>query len=201
MARFLVVPVALTMPLLGAAFRRRDATFALSVLAVVTLALAHWQNTQKPIGSSRLIQAWNTVNHGPASLTQARPWNLTQVQAVSLSSQRAAAFDLQTLNASMPPDAHLGVLFGSDDPSYLLFGSQLRRPVVYLPRIGALARALAENIHYVVLANSRDTRLSREFTRAGWTTRQLGLAHRPPNWMLVVSPRAPRVALAKTNTS
>ena len=56
-ARFLVVPVALTMPLLGAAFRRRDATFALSLLAVVTLALTHWQNTEKPIGGSRVIRA------------------------------------------------------------------------------------------------------------------------------------------------
>ena len=76
----------------------------------------------------------------------------------------------------MPANAHLGVVFGSDDPSYLLFD-------------------------YVVLGNSRDTRLTGEFTTAGWTDRQLGLAGRPPSWTLVVSHAKPRIEVTNHVTA
>jgi hypothetical protein len=154
LSRFLLVPAALAAPLLAVLGRRRLPAFAIAAVAVVQLALVHVHNQQKPLTGAH-----------PA------PWKATQQQAL-LSTYRPGFAEVVTrLGRVAHSTACLGAVLRSNDPGFLLFGSQLQHRVEFLPSRGAVEVARSRGLDSVVIGNVPATR--RAFETAGWTLRLL----------------------------
>jgi hypothetical protein len=168
-SRFLIVPAALTAPLLAELFRSRPAGLAYLAVGAFLIALGITRLDTKPLlGRS------------------GRPWNLSVVGALAESFQAVPAAALARYDELVPPRAAVGAVLSDGDPSFLLGGTDLRRRVVYLPRSGALAAARASNLRYVVIADQpRERPAARPFAAAGWRVRALA-----GYWLLAIAPGA-----------
>lgn len=169
--RFLIVPVALTAPLFARLFASRLATAALVSVAALTVALTLVHDASKPL-AGRL----------------GRPWHLNQVEALEEFSAeptgRWVAASLQAYERLVPPGACVGAVLDPDEPSYLLYGPDLRRHVVFLSSLSALQGAYASGLDYVVIDTGPNAPVASQFARAGWRVRPLATY-----WQLAVAPR------------
>ena len=122
LSRFLLVPLALTAPLLAAVLRRRDAGIAIVAVAAIT-SLAHTRNLLKPLRSGHAV-----------------PWRLTQADAVDL----PWLAGVEAGHRAVDPRPRLEVPrrpARADDPAFLLYGDRLQRHVTFLTVPGAMGSA------------------------------------------------------------
>lgn len=136
--RFLLVPLALTMPLAAWLWPYRLLSTALAITGVVTLALGLALNEVKPAGLEGRKPAW----------TLAR-W---EAQSQTRTPMRAP---LSWLDDRVPPNARVGVLLAVDDWDYPLYGPQLTRTLVPLRARDPLQEARRLGLRWVVLNRSR----------------------------------------------
>jgi hypothetical protein len=157
--RFLLAPAALTAPLFGFLFRRRAATAALLAVASLTVVLTLAHDRTKPF--------WNP---------NGRPWQLTQAQALEADGgvpQFAPA--LTAYDSHVPAHACVGAVLGADEPSYILWGPNLTRRIVFLPARNAVEAAQAAGPSYVVVSSASHTGISTRLRTSGWTLQPLGV--------------------------
>jgi hypothetical protein len=163
--RFLIVPVALTTPLLAFAFRRRAVTLAIVVVASLTLVLAHVNNELKPL-------------HG----RYGAPWQLTRTNALRLTWRPEMGTALARLDRQVPADACIGAILGGDEPAFILYGPDLRRRVRYLEGPSAVGE-----LRWVVLGGVTTEPSRSVLRREGWQLERLAGA-----WYLASRPRVSR---------
>jgi len=166
LSRFLLVPVALSLPLTAAWFRRRAVGLGVVVVASVTLVLAHVHNELKPIANARTS-----------------PWALTRVEAVDFAWEPGVASGTAALDELVPPSVCIGALLDPDDPTYLLYGPDLRRRLVFLRVPDEEKEANAAGLTTIVV-KANDYQDAQARLRAnGWSLRPLStyftLATRP----------------------
>jgi Glycosyltransferase family 87 len=165
LTRFLLVPVALTVPLLAMFFRRAAAGAAILAVAAVTVFLALDHDLVKPFSS-----------------VYGHPWQLSLPNAVRLNWQPAAGEALGELDQDAG-NASVGAVIGPDEPSYLLFGETRNRHVTFLPPLPehAVRAAKAEALPFVVIGAVPG--IADAFTRAGWRVQPIGIY-----WSLAIAP-------------
>ena len=166
-SRFLIIPAALTAPLLAALLRGRITTLAWLAVGFFVIALGITR-----LDSKRLFSPYGA------------PWHLTQEAALAESGHVAPAQALAAYDRLVPDGVPVGAVLTDGDPSYLLGGSALRRRVLFLPQDGAeaLAAAVRARLDYVVIADQVHQRpAARRFAGAGWTVHRLA-----GYWLLAV---------------
>jgi hypothetical protein len=114
LCRFMIAPVALTMPLAAWVYPRRWLAVGVAVLGALTLALCHATDFAKPVGFLGKPNIW----------TASRP----EAQSIYDGRMKPAIARLDRL----PDNARIGALLDHNDWSYLLYGPHLSRQVVYL---------------------------------------------------------------------
>jgi hypothetical protein len=138
LGRFMIVPVALTMPLAAWVYERlRAVAVALAVVGVATLAGVHLHNMTKPVG----VDGTTPI------------WAMSRAEAEGLDGQPLAAA-LPALDRQVPADASLGVVFGSNDPTYPLYGPRLNRRLIVLHGATPLQDAARRGLRWVVVADA-----------------------------------------------
>ena len=169
--RFLIVPAALTAPLFCRLFASRLAAAAVLLVASVTVGVTLAHDATKPL-DGRL----------------GRPWELTQTEALrefpAEPTGRWVAASLAAYDRLVPRDACVGAVLDPDEPSYLLWGPNLRHHIVFLSSLTALQGAYASGLGYVVIDTGANAPVAGQFTRAGWSVRPLATY-----WQLAISPR------------
>ena len=152
LGRFMLIPVAVAMPLAACLYER--GLRLLSALAVVvgaaTLFGTHTHNIAKPVGL-----------HGDSAV-----WAMPRSEAASMA-VGGLRLALPLVDRTVPADARLGVVLGPNDPSYLLFGPTLRRRLVALSAPGAVRRATAQGIRWIAVSPDAGALAS----TAGWRVR------------------------------
>lgn len=157
LSRFLIVPVALTMPLCASLFRWRTAGAAIVAVAALTVGAAHIRNYFKPLSGGT-----------------AHPWQLDQVAAVSYRFPPELAPALEALDRRVPASARIGALVDGDDPSYLLYGPRVGRTITYLP-VPDEGRVLdREGIDTVIIHAGDFSDAQARLRASGWTLEPLG---------------------------
>jgi hypothetical protein len=136
--RFMLVPVALSVPLLAAVYQARKLAAASVVLAATGCFAVVGFNELKPVGL-----------HGTTPV-----WSMSRVGVETLSRPRMRPI-IDLVQARVPQRVRLGLVAGQDDWSYPFYGSSLERRVVYLKRTGALASAERLGIDEVLFARDR----------------------------------------------
>jgi hypothetical protein len=168
--RFLMIPAALTAPLLACLFRGRAASLAYVVVSVFVVGLAITRFDELRLFSS----------HGP-------PWHLTQAAALEEAGQPGEAEGLTAYNAAVPGSARVGAILAEGDPAFVL-GDGLSHALVYLPQTGAVRAATKDGLRYVLITDQTSRRIAAaQFRRAGWTLRSLA-----GYWLLAERPRSRR---------
>ena len=169
LSRFLIVPVALTIPLAARLFSSVYVRGAIATLAVVTMA-------------STLVHSQHLPPNGPFG----RPWALDQAEAMDVSLLDPTGAVLRRLDRLAPLGTHVGALFDADQPAFLLYSRDLSRKVSYLPRKGAVAAATESSLPIVVvsLAEYRPRRLA--FERAGWIAAQPDTRSARSSWVVLL---------------
>ncbi len=166
--RFLILPVALTAPLLAWIFRNRATTAAFLCVSALLLGLAVTRDIMKPLESP----------YGP-------PWRISWAQALDETGQPLAATALAAFDKAVPPTACVGAALNNDNPAYLLYGRDFRRDVVYLPVAGVEREASRAHLGYVVISTGQQQKPAiRRLRAARWKVEPLGgywtLAEAPP---------------------
>jgi hypothetical protein len=136
-ARYLIVAVALTGPLVAAVYRVRVLAVAVALVAVVSLVFAHARNELKPTGLGERTAAWR----------------LPRLEAMSLDVPARAPL-LEAVERSVPTDARVGGALGPSDWDYPLLGRRLARRLVPLPRTRSLRAADRLGLRYTVLGSA-----------------------------------------------
>jgi Glycosyltransferase family 87 len=155
--RFMLVPVALSVPLLAAVYPARKLAAASVVLAATGCFAAVGFNELKPIGL-----------HGTTPV-----WSMSRVGVETLSRPRMRPI-IDLVQGRVPQRVRLGLVAGQDDWSYPFYGSSLERRVVYLKGAGALSSAERQGIDEVLFARDRRPRRMPERwrltadPRSGW---------------------------------
>lgn len=167
LSRFMIVPIALAAPLLGAMFRRRNVSISIIVVAILGLFLVHLRNQIKPFHSH-----------------SAYAWDLTQVDAIRFPWEPGAAAGTAALDRVVPPNSCLGAALSSNEPAYVLFGPQLSRRIRFLPRRDTVGAARREHTTLVLIGDIPAT----AFHAAGWHLYPLPNPPRKPYWTLAVAP-------------
>jgi Glycosyltransferase family 87 len=167
LSRFLLAPLALTVPLLAVVLRRRSAGLAIALVAALTVGLAHTRNIFKPLDGDVL------------------PWRMTQAQAVDLPWLTSVAASERALDRLAPGPACIGALVGRDDPSYLLYGDGLRRHVTFLTVPGEWQRAEREGMSQIVFDAGDYQDARGRLKGRGWKLERIGY------WLFATNPRAP----------
>ncbi|HZO62311.1 MAG TPA: glycosyltransferase 87 family protein [Gaiellaceae bacterium] len=134
LGRFMLIPVALTMPLAAWLYPRRLLATLAVALGGAGLVAVHVHNMAKPVGLSGTTPIWDL------SRTEAQGW---------MAGPLARA--VPAIDRRVPPDARLGVVVGSNDPVYLLYGPALGRRLVPLPAHGVARRARRQGLRWVVV--------------------------------------------------
>lgn len=140
--RFMIVPVALTLPLTGVIYGLRwrivrPLAIAVSAVGVWCLYAAQAHNHAKPTG----------IGGGPAV------WEMSRLDAQAVT--RPAMHDaLVGIQEHVPLGKSVGILFGEDDWDYPLYGPHLDRRLVKLPAAAPDLLAAAErmHVHWVVVS-------------------------------------------------
>jgi hypothetical protein len=164
--RFLVVPAALTAPLLAAWFRSGPAALSALVAATLYGVLALVQDVRKPLAA-------------PVG----RPWDLSWVSALSSSEGAGTGPAVAAYQRLVPPRACVGAVLAPDEQSYPLYCPKLEHRVSYLPVDDAVFQALRNQLSYVVVGTGPNRFVARDFATAGWKLRRLA-----SSYLLVVSP-------------
>jgi hypothetical protein len=166
LSRFLLVPVALGAPLLASVSRRRVLSLTIASVVVLQLVLVHVHNELKPLAGAHTL-----------------PWSATQADAIRRTFRPEFGTVYRRLRR-VPDDSCVGAVVDGDDPSFLLYGSNLSRHVVYLPRNRTPAAARDDGIVRVVLGT--DTAVASSFVAAGWSLSTLAR----DSWRLATAPRS-----------
>jgi Dolichyl-phosphate-mannose-protein mannosyltransferase len=132
--RYLLVPLALTLPLAATAYRNRLLAGAIAATATVTLAVAHLENELKPTGIGAETAAWHLSREAAQSLDVPRREPL-----------------LAAVAARVPTDARVGAALGPSDWDYPLYGARLTRRVVGLDIACPVRAANGLGLRYLVL--------------------------------------------------
>jgi hypothetical protein len=154
--RFMVVPVALTAPLVASAYSARRLAAGLVAVAGLSLFATIAFNEQKPVG-----------------LAGTRPvWELGRDRVETIGRPRLGPV-VRLVNRRLPARTKLGLVLGADDWSYPFYGASLERRIVYLRSRGALAAARRAGIADVLFARGKAPRASSSWTvvaigRSGW---------------------------------
>jgi hypothetical protein len=165
-ARFLIVPAALTAPLFARLLRDPAIRAAYLVAASIVVALTLSHDRRKPLESP----------YGP-------PWQLTQGEAMKPQGGGAHLGVVEAYDRLVPPHACVGAVMGPDEPSYLLYRPDFQHRVFYLPVENAVTEAYARHLFYVVISAGVNSWAAPLFTKEGWKLEKLG-----EYWLLVVSP-------------
>jgi Glycosyltransferase family 87 len=136
LGRFLVIPVALTAPLVASLYRPRLVATAVALVASVTLVLAKVYDRYQPATVGR-----------PGAI-----WGMSRAEAFALTAQsRAAARAYAMYDRLVPKGACVGAVFRNNDPSYPLYDAGLTRRVVYLSSDDPAAHAEDRRLSWVVV--------------------------------------------------
>jgi hypothetical protein len=166
--RFFAVPAVLAAPLLARLFRGQLTTaayFAVAAIAIVlTLDKVHTKPFTSPYGFGH-------------------PWQVTQVESLRANSRNEVADGYEALQRVVPEDACLGAVLDVWEPSYLLYGPDLKRRVVYLPPGDALATAYRKGLFRVIVTTGDHASVIDAFSGSGWKVQSLG-----GFWMLATEP-------------
>jgi hypothetical protein len=165
--RYFLLPAVLTAPLLAFLLGSRSAAAAWFVVAAISIGFTITTDQPKPL----------TSPYGFG-----HPWDWSWEQALSENSDSDWAQALQAYTAAVPPDACVGVAIYANEPTYLLFGQNLRHHIVFLPAFDPLSVARAHVLSYVVVSRV-DPGIPLEFTQAGWKQTPLGAS-----WSLISVP-------------
>ncbi len=172
LTRFLLVPAALTAPLFARFFDRRAVTATILVAAAFIVGLTLARDLAKPL-------------NGPVG----RPWDLTRSGALDAAPAQPTgaivAAAVRAYDRRLPARACVGAVLGPDEPSYLLWGPDLRHRIHFLPSLAALEEAQEQNLDYVVISTGENAPVADRFTEAGWRLEPLGTY-----WTLAVAPGA-----------
>jgi hypothetical protein len=170
LTRFLIAPAALTAPLFALWFRSRAVTAALAVVCALTAGLTLADTRTKKLDSPL-----------------GRPWALTQAQAMRQTWVPETGDAVEALDARVPAHACVGAVVGGDEPSYLLWGRNLGRRVLFIPVTEALLEAYRRGLFYVVISAGENAWAAGGFQQDGWKIERLG-----DYWLLAVAPNAGR---------
>jgi Glycosyltransferase family 87 len=140
LGRFLLVPLAIAVPLLAYAWEQPFRT-TLAAVAVLTLVGTSVDNNRKPFDS--------------------RPWNGGRNNALRHSFEPRVAASTAALDGRLKGTTCVVAVVGGDDPSYLLFGPHLERRVTYARG----SKAALDRTAPIVLGPGAD---STAVIRAGW---------------------------------
>jgi hypothetical protein len=153
--RYLITPVALTMPLGASIYRWRPVAAAAAVLGALSLFYAHAYNTLKPTGLGGTTPAWQ--------LSRAEAQGIEVAGVTQL---------IDGLEARVPGHARLGTAIGLNDFDYPLYGPGLDRRLVPLPRSGMLAAADRAGLRWILLGKG----VAVPPLADGWTATRLSQA-------------------------
>ena len=172
LARFVIVPAALTVPLAAALFRHAAVGAAVLVVSTVAVTFVLVHDVQKPLNSP-----------------YGHPWQLAQGDAARLTFEPSAGDAVFDLDAEVPSYTPIGAVLGSDEPSYLLFGASHSRPVGFLPRQpeAAFRAALRAHDSFVVIGGVGG--VADAFSAHGWVVKDLV----DPYWRLAIDCSVPSV--------
>jgi hypothetical protein len=141
--RFMLVPVALTLPLAAWTYERkllggRWPAALLAVVGALTLGLAHTYNRAKPTG----------IDGGPAI------WSMSRAEAQSVMRPELTP-SLVAFEQLVPPGKRIGTILGEDDWDYPLYGERLDRELVPITTAAAqpLSAARLARVHWVVVGS------------------------------------------------
>jgi hypothetical protein len=140
LGRFLLVPLAIALPLLAYAWAQPFRT-TLAAVAVLTLVGTSLDNSRKPFES--------------------RPWNGGRDNALRHSIEPRVAASTAALEGRLKGTTCVVAVVGGDDPSYLLFGAHLERRVSYARG----SKAALDGTAPMILGPGADPRA---VLRAGW---------------------------------
>jgi hypothetical protein len=161
--RFMLIPVALTMPLAARAYRPRWLGASLALVGAVTLALAHSYNAAKPVGLD--------------GTTPVSSLSRVAAQTVLQGDMREV---FEAVEERIPADAEVAASLGPDDWSYPLYGERIGRRLVYLDGSDPLGRAKELGLRWVAIGEGArvPTGLSElptlRFDESGWFLVDLG---------------------------
>ena len=164
-ARFLLVPVVLSAPVLALLFRSRAAIAAFLVVTATVATL--------------------TVTHVQGRPFELHPWRFTQVRALDVAQDEPVAQALTAFQRLVPEHACVGAVLGIDEPAYLLFGNGLQRRVRFYKVVDPVRQALIDGVFYVVISTGPNRWVAGSFRRAGWRIDRLG-----SYWLLAAEPHA-----------
>jgi len=156
LSRFVLVAVALSVPLLAGVLARTEAALSVLAVAVIAVWLALDQNEAKRFNSG-----------------YGHPWQLTRSEAAWFTWQTAAGEAVSELDQDTESDGLIGAVMGGDDPTYLLFGPNLKRRIRFLSPATAVAKANEAEYLSVVIGHV-DQSVSDAFARSGWRVQSLG---------------------------
>ncbi len=141
LGRFMVIPVALTMPLAAWIYDTR--------LDIVKPALAI-------VGTITLVYTLANNFYDPTGVGSASPpiWSMNRVAAETIATPGLGAA-IQTIDRLVPTNAAVGTDLTSGDQAYPLYGPRLSRTLTSLPRRDPIAAAAARGIACVVAARGR----------------------------------------------
>lgn len=134
--RYLLVAIALALPLVAAVYRIRVLAAGSALLGALTLALVHAYNANKPTGLEKTA-IWDVGR--------------TQAQTISLPGFERV---IEAAEARSRPDEPVGVVMGEQDWDYPFYGPRLERPLVALPLRNVLAEAERRRLRIVVLGRN-----------------------------------------------
>ncbi|HEY3921991.1 MAG TPA: glycosyltransferase 87 family protein [Gaiellaceae bacterium] len=170
MTRFLLVPAALVAPLFAFFLSSRAAAAAFLAVAAASVGMNVTRDPLRPLDGRNGF---------------GRPWQLTQSQVAYLTDETGVGAAVTTYQKVVPPRACVGVLIGSNEPGYFLFGPRLEHEVVYLSPTNALADAYRHSLYYVVISPTGNNEAVSSFRQSGWRLRSLG-----GYWLLAVATHA-----------
>jgi hypothetical protein len=153
--RFMLIPVALVMPLTARLYSMRLLAGLATVAGIATLGVTHAYNLTKP----------TSLNGGSAI------WNLSRNEAQGLGMPSMDA-SIVTLDRHVPANAQLAVVLGGNEWDYPLYGARLGRRLNEFTSVQSAARSDA---HWLVLGRGFSAPGSAE-----WRSRPL-----PNGWTLV----------------
>jgi hypothetical protein len=146
-ARYLIAPVALTMPLAAVVYSRRALAACVAALAGASLVFAHAYNELKPSG----LQGRHAV------------WSLSRAEQMTLDNPEREPL-VAAVDRVVPKDGRLGFVLAPSDWDYPLYGPTLERKLVPLPHQRPLVAAERRGLRWVVFGHDR--RPAREGWRA-----------------------------------
>ena len=170
--RYFLLPAVLTAPLLAYLITGRAVAAAWLAVAAISIGFTITNDQPKPLS--------NPYGYG-------RPWNLTQGGALYTNSDSSWTQAVDAYDATVPRGACVGVMPGTSEPVYLLYGRDLDHRLLYLPFPDPLGAARDHVLSYVVVSSELQLApaIARQFEQAGWQKRELN-----GNWTLYSVPHA-----------